>query len=91
MADSPLTTIIKIVISALLSFVIIFPILGFGNIPSIVSMFLLFFLIFFILSMMSNDNRSNDLPSTLYPSLPHTGLDGISLDSYVSGLDINNR
>ena len=32
---------------------------------------------------------SNELPSTLYPPPPHMGLDGISLNTYVSGNDNN--
>ena len=32
---------------------------------------------------------SNELPSTLYPAPPRMGLDGISLNSYVSGNDNN--
>ena len=43
-------------------------------------------LIFFVIILsMTNENLSNELPSTLYPSIPHTGLDGISLNSYVAG------
>jgi amino acid transporter len=91
MSDTPLTTFFKIIISAILSFIIIFPVLGIASVSAIVSMIILFALIFFMLATLSNDNRSNDMPSTLYPSLPHTGLDGISLDSYVAGLDLNNR
>ena len=37
---------------------------------------------------LSNENLSNELPSSLYPSLPHTGLDGISLNNYVAGMDV---
>jgi branched-subunit amino acid ABC-type transport system permease component len=91
MYDSPLAIFVKIIISALISFIIIFPVLGFNSGTAIASMFILFLLIYFTLSTFSNDNKSNDLPSTLYPNLPHTGLDGISLDSYVAGLDLNNK
>lgn len=91
MYNSPLAIFIKIIISALLSFIIIFPVLGFKSPSAIGSIFILFLLIYFTLSTFSNDNRANDLPSTLYPNLPHTGLDGISLDSYVAGLDLNNK
>ena len=37
---------------------------------------------------MTNENLSNELPSTLYPIFPHSGLDGISLNNYVAGMDI---
>ena len=40
---------------------------------------------------MSNENLSNELPSHLYPSLPHTGLDGISLNNYVAGMDLGSK
>jgi molecular chaperone DnaK len=33
------------------------------------------------------ENLSNELPSTLYPSFPHLGLDGISLNSYIAGIE----
>ena len=39
---------------------------------------------------MSNNNLQNELPSTLYPSLPHLGLDGISLNNYVTGISPKN-
>ena len=48
-----------------------------------------FLIIYVIVSSMTSENLSNELPSTLYPSLPHTGLDGISLNSYVAGMDVN--
>jgi hypothetical protein len=46
----------------------------------------LFILLYVILQSMSNNNLQNELPSTIYPSMPHLGLDGISLNNYVSGL-----
>lgn len=59
----------------------------FNTIESIASTFILFLIMFVIFVSMTNENLSNELPSTLYPSLPHTGLDGISLNSYVAGLN----
>jgi RsiW-degrading membrane proteinase PrsW (M82 family) len=59
----------------------------FDTIESILSTLILFLIIFIILISMSNENLSNELPSTLYPSIPHTGLDGISLNSYIAGMD----
>jgi len=48
---------------------------------------ILLFLIFYVIALsMTSENLSNELPSTLYPSIPHTGLDGISLNSYVAGM-----
>jgi hypothetical protein len=69
------------------SVIIIYPILGFKSMEAIISIILLFLIFYVIVSSMTSENLSNELPSTLYPSLPHTGLDGISLNSYITGLD----
>ena len=79
----------KILISLILAIIIIYPILGIGSLPSILSLIILFLIIYVIILSMTNENLSNELPSTLYPSIPHTGLDGISLNSYVAGMDTN--
>jgi hypothetical protein len=71
----------------ILAIVIIYPILGFASIHAILSIILLFLILYVILTSMTSENLSNELPSTLYPSLPHTGLDGISLNTYVAGMD----
>jgi len=76
----------KIVICLLISAIIIYPVLGLSSVQSILAMVVLFILFFVILQSMSNNNLQNELPSTLYPSMPHLGLDGISLNNYVSGL-----
>jgi hypothetical protein len=75
----------KIVISILLAILIIFPALGVGTLQSTLSIIILSLIFFVIILSMTNENLSNELPSTLYPSIPHTGLDGISLNSYVAG------
>jgi hypothetical protein len=77
----------KPLVCLIISVIIIYPILGFGSIQSILSIILLFLILFVIVKSITSENLSNELPSTLYPSLPHTGLDGISLNSYVAGLD----
>jgi hypothetical protein len=79
----------KVIVSLILSFIIIFPITGFGSLVSILCFILLFFIIYVIINSMTSENLSNELPSTLYPTLPHTGLDGISLNSYVAGMNVN--
>jgi hypothetical protein len=79
----------KVIVSLILSFIIIFPITGFGSLVSILCFILLFFIIYVIINSMTSENLSNELPSTLYPTLPHTGLDGISLNSYVAGMSVN--
>ena len=77
----------KPIICLIISFAIIFPILGIASTQAILSIVLLFLILYVIVSSMTSENLSNELPSTLYPSLPHTGLDGISLNTYVAGMD----
>ena len=77
-----------LIISILLSCLLTYPIMGFER-NAIFCNILLFVTFFIILSSLSNENMSNELPSTLYPSPPRMGLDGISLNSYVSGNDNN--
>lgn len=61
------------------------------NTVTIISTLLLTMIIYIIIMSMSNENLSNELPSHLYPSLPHTGLDGISLNNYVAGMDLGSK
>ena len=76
----------KILISLIISAIIIYPILGLSSLQSVLSVIILFLIIYVIITSMTSENLSNELPSTLYPSMPHAGLDGISLNSYVAGL-----
>jgi len=69
----------------IISAVIIVPVLGFKSVTAIISFILLYTLLYLIFSSMSTQNLYNELPTTLYPSMPHTGLDGISLNNYVAG------
>jgi len=85
---NPLYTIL---VCALLSFIIVFPILGVNSPTSILSFLLLGLIIYVIITSMTSENLANELPSTLYPGIPHTGLDGISLSTYVNGMDIANK
>lgn len=78
-----------IIICLIISAVIIYPVMGFNTVQSILSFLLLFFIIYVISISMSNENLSNELPSTLYPTPPHTGLDGISLNNYVAGMSVD--
>ena len=71
--------------SLILAFVLVFPILGMTNVPAVLSFLLMFMILQIILLSMSRENLSNEMPSTLYPSLPHMGLDGISVNNYVAG------
>ena len=77
-----------LIISILLACLLTYPIMGFSR-NALFCNILLFITFFIILTSLSNENMSNELPSTLYPSPPHMGLDGISLNSYVSGNDNN--
>ena len=78
----------KVIISLLITALIIIPILGIGSFQSITAFIILFFIIYLIVISVSSENLSNELPSTLYPSIPHTGLDGISINSYVAGTSL---
>jgi hypothetical protein len=78
----------KVIISLLITALIIVPILGIGSFQSITAFIILFFIIYLIVISVSSENLSNELPSTLYPSIPHTGLDGISINSYVAGTSL---
>lgn len=79
----------KFILSVIIAFIIVFPITRFSTIASIMSFILLFFIIYIIINSMTSENLSNELPSTLYPSLPHMGLDGISANSYMAGMTNN--
>ncbi len=85
---NPLYTIL---ICVLLSFIIVNPMLGFKSLTAVLSILLLSLIIYVIITSITNENLANELPSTLYPGIPHTGLDGISLSTYVNGMDIANK
>jgi c-di-AMP phosphodiesterase-like protein len=82
-----------IFISFIIAILIVIPIFNKTqiNMVSVVSTLLLTGIIYIIIMSMSNENLSNEMPSYLYPSLPHTGLDGISLNNYVSGMDLSSK
>jgi hypothetical protein len=79
-------TMYLILVSLILSFIIIYPIMGIGSITSIFAFLILAIILYIIVSNMSQENKSSALPSTAYPVPPHLGLDGISLDSMVAGM-----
>jgi hypothetical protein len=80
----------SVLVSLIVSAVIIFPILGSKTVEGWVAFIILFFIIYVLVKSMSNENLSNELPSTLYPLPPRRGLDGISLTNYVAGMDTPN-
>ena len=77
-----------LIASILLACLLTYPILGMNR-NGVFASIILFVIFFIILTSLTNENLSNELPSTLYPSPPRMGLDGISLNSYVSGNDNN--
>ena len=77
-----------LIASILIACLLTYPILGINK-NGVFAAILLFIIFFILLTSLSNENLSNELPSTLYPSPPRMGLDGISLNSYVSGNDNN--
>lgn len=84
-----LNGIFLILMCLIVSGIIIYPALGLKSVEAILSFILLFIILYVIVSSMTNENLSNELPSTLYPVAPHTGLDGISLNNYVAGMQVN--
>jgi hypothetical protein len=80
----------NIIICLIIAIIVVYPILGVTSIQAILAILLLYLIIYVIVYSMTTENLSNELPSTLYPLGPHTGLDGISLSSYTAGLSTNN-
>jgi hypothetical protein len=78
-----------LIVTFILTLLIILPI-GLFKVTSIISFIILFVLIYIIIKTMSSENLSTDLSPALYPSMPHTGLDGISLYNYAAGVKTDN-
>jgi hypothetical protein len=78
--------LIKPTVCIILAVAIVYPIVNIQTIEGILCIILLFLIFYVIALSMTSENLSNELPSTLYPSIPHTGLDGISLNTYVAGM-----
>ena len=81
----PLLNYTPIIISIIISAIIVIPVLGYTDATAIISFIILYFIIYIMIISLSSENLSNELPSTLYPSEPHLGLDGISLNNYIAG------
>ena len=79
-------TIYTVLASLIIAFLIIYPIIGIGSITSIFAFLILTIIFYILLNNMSQENKSDSLPSTAYPVPPHLGLDGISIDSLIAGL-----
>ncbi len=77
------------IVAFLLAVVIIYPTMGMDRPTSWACIFVLFILFYVLVSTMSGENLSNELPSTLYP-LPPRGTDGISTQNYMAGMQVRN-
>lgn len=75
-------------ISLILAFLIIYP-LGIQSIPSILSFIVLTLIIYLFIKSMAQENKSDALPFTTFPTPPHTGLDGIDVDNLVAGVPVS--
>jgi len=80
---------ISIIILLVISIIIVYPVLGLARAESYLSIILLFLILYVIFNSITTENLYNELPSTIYPYNPNLGLDGISLSSYVAGIDAN--
>ena len=74
-----------IIVVFILTLLIILPI-GLFKVTSIISFVILFIIIYIIIKSMTTENLHSDVSSALYPVMPHTGLDGISLNNYIAGV-----
>jgi hypothetical protein len=81
--------LISILILIAISVIIVYPILGLNKPESYLSIILLFLILYVIFNSITSNSLYNELPSTIYPYNPNLGLDGISVNSYVAGMDIN--
>ena len=77
----------KLLISLIIAVIIIFPILNLLTIEGIVSTIILFLIIYIIILSLTG---SDPYETPISPSMPHLGLDGITLDNYITGMNINN-
>ncbi len=79
----------KVLSALIISFIIIFPILGVGSTASIAALLILTVIVYIIINNMTLESKSDALPFTSYPVPPHTGLDGISLESLIAGTPLS--
>lgn len=86
--ESISTSTYHILYSIILAGLITAPLINHHFGISIVAFLGLFTLLYISFSNMNSDNRPQALPKTVYPPPPHTGLDGISLENRLTGLNI---
>lgn len=82
-------TIYKAISSLILSFLIVYPIIGITSIEAIAALVIMSIIFYILIDNMSLENKSTSLPSTAYPVSPHLGLDGISIDNLMAGTNIS--
>ncbi len=83
------TSIYKAFAALIISFLIVYPIIGITSIQAIAALIILSIIFYILIDNMSLENKSSSLPSTAYPVPPHLGLDGISLDSLTAGTNLS--
>ncbi len=76
----------KYLISLFISLVIVYTTIGFKNIVISILCILILMVLFYILISSYTLQNGLTTESTTYPTPPHLGLDGISIDNLVSGL-----
>lgn len=83
----PTRRTILIIIALIISVAIVIPLIGFKSEIAIFVVFILAIIIFILLTN-TNNNMANAVPSTVYPVPPHLGLNGISLNNLIAGVDV---
>jgi uncharacterized membrane protein len=79
-----------LLIALIIAVIIIVPVIGWKNEIAIFIAFILAVIIYILLINMNNNNLVNSLPKTAYPVPPHLGLNGISIDNLVAGVQTVN-
>jgi uncharacterized membrane protein YoaK (UPF0700 family) len=83
----PTRNTVLTIIALIISVAIVIPLIGFRNEMAIFVVFILAIIIFMLLVNANSNNMPNAIPSTVYPVPPHLGLNGISLNNLVAGVD----
>ena len=78
-------TIKNIFVSIIISFIVLIPIIKKYGKKGMIAGLVLSIFVYLIMIQTNNSNGYNLLPKTDYPPPPHTGLDGVSLQTQVAG------
>lgn len=84
----PTRRTILIIIALIISVAIVIPLIGFRSEIAIFVVFILAIIIFILLVNSNGNNMANAVSSTVYPVPPHLGLNGISLNNLIAGVDV---